>query len=222
MRIAILGASGRTGTYLVKRALEAGHDVVAFARTTKKIGMTNERLTVVELDLAQDDAARRLAASLGGTDAIISTLGPDTKGKPAVMVKAAEAALSAAHAAPVNRLIWMTGAGVQLAGDPPSFVRSIVRGIMTLVAGEVLRDSEEAARRIVASDLDWTVVRAPMLNDEAPTGRLFASTVPPRPAALSRDEIAGFLLACATNARPSADGARWSRAAPFLSLGEGK
>lgn len=103
-------------------------------------------------------------------------------------------------------------AGVALEGDPPSFIRSVVRGIMKLAAGAVLADSEAAALAIAASGLDWTLVRAPMLSDEPSSGRLAASGTPPRPAALSRDEIAGFLLECAETGA-------WSRSAPFLSLG---
>lgn len=217
MRIAILGASGRTGAHVLKRALEAGHEVVAFARTPDKIGLRHERLFVRALDLARGDAAEILADGLAGARAVVSALGPDTKGKP-VMAAAAEATLAAARKAGTGRLVWMTGAGVKLEGDAPSLVRTVVRGIMSLAAGEVLRDSEAAARLIAGSDLDWTIVRAPMLNDDPPSGRLEASRTPPRPAALSRDEIAGFLLDCAAGGG-GAGADRWSRAAPFLSLG---
>ena len=216
MRIAILGASGRTGAHVLRRALEAGHEVVAFARAPSKIGVRHERLTVRTLDLTRGDAAEILADGLAGAGAVISALGPDSKGKPPVMAAAAEAVLAAARRAGTGRLVWMTGAGVKLERDAPSLVRSVVRGIMSLAAGEVLRDSEAAARLIAASDLDWTIVRAPMLSDDPPSGRLEASRNPPRPAALSRDEIAGFLLDCAAAA---AEPGRWSKASPFLSLG---
>lgn len=212
MRIAILGAGGRTGVHLVRRALEAGHEVVAFARTPAKLGVVHERLAVRTVDLASADAESALAEGLAGADAALSALGPDAPGRPAVMAAAAGRLVAAAKRAGVRRLVWMTGAGVALKGDPPSFIRSVVRGIMKLAAGAVLADSEAAALAIAASGLDWTLVRAPMLSDEPPSGRLAASGTPPRPAALSRDEIAGFLLECAGTGA-------WSRSAPFLSLG---
>jgi putative NADH-flavin reductase len=219
MRIAILGASGRTGAHVLKRALEAGHEVVAFARTPDKVGIQNKHLSVRALDLTRGDTVGILAEGFAGTGAIISALGPDSKGKPAVMSAAADAILAAARKAGVGRLVWMTGAGVKLEGDPPSLVRSVVRGIMYLAAGDVLRDSEAAARLIAKSELDWTIVRAPMLSDEPSSGRLEASRTPPRPTALSRDEIAGFLLDCAAGA---AGPGGWSREAPFLSMAAGK
>ncbi|MFE9558200.1 NAD(P)H-binding protein [Streptomyces sp. NPDC006703] len=40
MRIAILGASGRTGGTLVDQALERGHEVVALVRTPAKTTVT--------------------------------------------------------------------------------------------------------------------------------------------------------------------------------------
>lgn len=221
MRIAILGASGRTGAHVLRRALEAGHEVVAFARTPDKIGLRHERHSVRALDLARGDAAEILADGLAGAGAVVSALGPDSQGKPAVMAAAAEAVLDAARKAGTRRVVWMTGAGVKLERDAPSLVRSVVRGIMSLAAGEVLRDSEAAARLIAESELDWTIVRAPLLSDDPPSGRLEASRTPPRPAALSRDEIAGFLLDRAVGGG-GAGADRWSRAAPFLSRGAGK
>ena len=215
MRIAILGASGRTGVHAVKHALANGHDVTAFARTPAKIGMAHARLKAIALDLSTADAEQAMTASFADTDAVISTLGPDKPGNPAVMAIAAERLIAAAKRAGVKRIIWMTGAAVKLPGDAPSAIRTIVRGIMKLVAGAVLADSEKAARAVAASGLDWTLVRAPMLNDDPPSGRLSASDIPPRPAALSRDEIAAFLIDCAERNL-------FVEAAPFLSLGEAK
>lgn len=211
MRIAIFGAAGRTGIHVVERALASGHEVTAFARTPARIGAAHSRLKAIALDLTAAGAEEVLAAGLVDADAAISVLGPDAPGKPAVMAIAADRLIAAAKRAGVKRIIWMTGAGVKLPGDAPSAIRAIVRGIMKLVAGAVLADSEIAARTIAASGLDWTLVRAPMLNDDPPSGRLFASDVPPRPAALSRDEIAAFILECAERKL-------FVGAAPFLSL----
>ncbi|MFD2357599.1 NAD-dependent epimerase/dehydratase family protein [Nonomuraea ferruginea] len=36
MRVVVIGASGHIGTYLVPRLVEAGHDVVAVSRGTRR------------------------------------------------------------------------------------------------------------------------------------------------------------------------------------------
>lgn len=213
MHIALIGASGRTGVHAVRRALASGHQVTAFARTPDKLGLSHDRLKVRELDLTAATAETRLAEGLADVDAVISTLGPDAAGKPAVMGIAAERLIHASRRAGVKRIVWMTGAGVKLSGDKASAIRSIVRGIMKLVAGEVLRDSEMAAHTIASSDLEWTIVRVPMLKDEPASGTLAGSDNPPKPVALSRDGIAAFML-------DSVELNKFIHAAPFLSQGE--
>ncbi len=47
----MFGASGQTGLELVKQALAAGHHVTALVRNPAKLTVTNENLTVVEIDV---------------------------------------------------------------------------------------------------------------------------------------------------------------------------
>jgi len=61
MRIAVFGATGRTGRPLVRQALDRRHDVVAFARSPSKLNAENAGVTVVEGDAyAGEGVAERL------------------------------------------------------------------------------------------------------------------------------------------------------------------
>ncbi|PIK52082.1 putative flavin reductase (NADPH)-like [Apostichopus japonicus] len=51
MKLAILGATGRTGVHLVEQALEEGHEVVAIVRTPSKVTTEHENLKVVSGDI---------------------------------------------------------------------------------------------------------------------------------------------------------------------------
>jgi len=97
----------------------------------------------------------------------------------------------------VRRLVWLTGAGVMDARDEPSFSRRIIRGLMKVVAGSVLSDSETAYRAVVGSGLDYTVVRPPMLSDEPGGSNLQAGYTPPKPIPVGRGDLARFLLEAA-------------------------
>jgi uncharacterized protein YbjT (DUF2867 family) len=44
MKIAVLGASGKTGRQLIEQALEGGHEVIAIARTPEKIAFDDTRV----------------------------------------------------------------------------------------------------------------------------------------------------------------------------------
>jgi putative NADH-flavin reductase len=47
MNIVILGATGKTGSILLRQALDAGHTVTALVRTPSKITLKNDKLTVI-------------------------------------------------------------------------------------------------------------------------------------------------------------------------------
>lgn len=53
MKLAILGATGRTGVHLVEQALEEGHEVVAIVRTPSKVTTEHENLKVSSTYLRQ-------------------------------------------------------------------------------------------------------------------------------------------------------------------------
>ena len=72
MKIAVIGAAGRTGRQVVRQALDRGHAVVAVARSPERLNLTGDRLTVAAADVHDGGA---LAATVLGTDAIITTFG---------------------------------------------------------------------------------------------------------------------------------------------------
>ena len=72
MRLAIFGATGKTGIELVNQALEQGHAVTAFVRDPARLVIDDERLTVMVGDIF-DPAS--VAQAVQGQDAVICALG---------------------------------------------------------------------------------------------------------------------------------------------------
>ncbi|MBE2236630.1 MAG: SDR family oxidoreductase [Caldilineaceae bacterium] len=167
MKIAVFGASGRTGRHVVEQALAAGHEVVAFARTPSRLGVEHMHLTVVQGDV-QDKA--QVNQAVAGVDAVISTLGP-TENKPDYQVTAGtENIIAAMYAHGVRRLVISAGAGVGDPNDAPKFMNHVVNLLLKLVARHVYEDMKRVVELVRASNLDWVIVRVPMLTDDAPTG----------------------------------------------------
>lgn len=48
MKIAVLGATGQTGQFLIKQALEQGHTVTAIVRNPAKLAVHNDNLKVIK------------------------------------------------------------------------------------------------------------------------------------------------------------------------------
>lgn len=192
MKLAVFGATGRTGQHLVRQALDQGHAVVALARTPSRLGLTHDRLTVVQGDILNAEAVQ---AVVSGADAVISTLGP-TANKPDFTVsRGMEIIIAAMQAAGVRRLILSAGAGVGDPNDQPKLVNHAISYVLRLVSRHVVADMEQAVERVRASGLDWTIVRVPMLTDAPATGAIREGWVGVNTGArLSRSDMADYML----------------------------
>lgn len=193
MKLLVFGGSGRTGRPVIEQALAAGHSVVALVRNPNKLGLTHDRLTLVAGDVM--DAAAVAAAFGAGTDAVISVLGP-VKGSPDDLLPTAVGhILAGMQRHDIRRLVYMTGAGVDMPQDQPQFINHVIKFALKTLSPQVLAQSERAVRMVQTSDREWVIVRAPMLTDAPRSEGLKVGWVGvntgPR---LSRADAAAFIL----------------------------
>jgi putative NADH-flavin reductase len=197
VRIAVLGATGRTGVPLVEGALERGHEVAVLARDRAKA----ERLLPVgdgSLEVRHGDATDAVAIEslLTGVDAVVDVTGP-VKGSPKdLRTRVTRLALPAMQRQDVERLVFLTGAGVRVDDDRPKVADRAIRGVMQLVQPAVLDDGQAAVAAVTDSDLAWTVVRVPRLTDGELRGevRTAAHVGGDTGTTLGRPDLAVFLL----------------------------
>jgi putative NADH-flavin reductase len=190
MRIAVFGATGRTGVPFVSQALDAGHEVVAHVRSPGKLGVTDDRLTVVEGDVYTGEG---VAGAVEGADAVVSLLGQVDGSPDDLLTVAGDRVTAAMREHGVDRYVTLVGAGVREEGESPSLSGRVMGGLLRLLAREVLADAEEHVRRVRATDLDWTVVRAPRLTEGEPSGYR-AGDVDLGFESVSRADVAAFCL----------------------------
>ena len=159
MRIALLGATGRTGGELMKQAPAAGHEVVAHVRRTEALG-AHPSLTVVGSQL--DDTATLTTALVGG-EAVAVTLGPKiSEHSAAIMQTAIPAAITSAKATRVNRVVVLCALGVgetfANSSHPYRF------GCRTFLAGN-FRDHDTGESQLAGTGLTWTTAHpGPLCN----------------------------------------------------------
>lgn len=191
MKIVVFGASGGTGSLIVEKALAAGHQVTAFVRSPEKITLSHPNLTLFQGDVMDAD---KVDAAIQGQDAVISALGPTRPPVEGMMKTAAEQITRAMERHGVRRLISTTGAGVRDPQDKPGLMDRVFKALLGLISGAVLRDSEANVKVIRATDLDWTIVRFPMLTDDPGTGSYrvgYLGSTGPR---LPRADGAAFII----------------------------
>ncbi|QKJ29703.1 NAD(P)-dependent oxidoreductase [Mucilaginibacter mali] len=160
MKIALIGATGFTGTAVLNEAVSRGHQVTAIARNTEKITVKNDLITPVQADV-NDVAA--LTEILKGHDAVASSFNagwtnPDLY---ADFIKGSEDIQEATKQAGVKRLIVIGGAGslyiapgVQLV-DTPQFPAEWKEG------ATAARDYLNILKK--ETELNWTFI-SPAIN----------------------------------------------------------
>lgn len=198
MKIVVFGATGRTGLPLIKQALEVGHQVVAFVRDPAKMPVQQDSLTLIQGDVMKAEDVER--AITPDVDAVISVLGPAKDSPKDMLPVAVSNILSAMHRRGIKRLIYMTGAGVDMPEDKPKLINHIIKFALKMMAGEVLKQSELAVREVQNSGLEWTIVRVPVLNDNPYSGQYRVGWVGVNTGQrLSRADAADFILGQLTN-----------------------
>ncbi len=192
MRIAVVGASGRLGRRLVRRALEAGYRVVAFVRFPIFLRFSHKALTIVRGDSKDERAVER---ALNNVEAVMSVLGLDAGIAPDSTKRAASAVITAMKRVGVRRLVWQTGSGVPYMGETLFGSRKAMRSALGLIGSSALKNVEEALRLLMESDLDCTVVRFNRIELVPSLRKIQVPWKLPRPKTISPDEAAGIMLA---------------------------
>ncbi len=79
--------------------------------------------------------------------------------------------------------------------DRPKLINHLIKIALKLQSGHVLKDAENHAEEIRKSDLDWVIVRGPMLNEGPYTGKYRVGWVGVNTGSrISRADLADFIL----------------------------
>ncbi len=199
MRVLVVGASQGTGALAVKTALDAGHDVTAFARNPAKLVLEHARLTRAAGDFHQKTS---VVEAVKGHDAVIITASATSlkgfKEQPRYFSLGTGYVVDGMKAAGVRRLVVLSAFG---AGDSKDQAGWFLR---TFVVGMILRlpfeDHDRQEAMVRESGLDWVIARPGRLTDGPARRRYVRATgSDPVPASISRADVADFLVESCTS-----------------------
>lgn len=192
MKVAIFGATGRTGRPLVEQALVAGHEVRALVRDPSKLPISHERLAAIRGDVL--DAAK-VEEVVAGTDAVLSALGQTKTSPKDVQTRGTENIVAAMRRHGVRRLVSLTGAGVRDTRDEPKIADKVITFLLKRLQPDVLEDGVRHAEVIEASGLEWVIVRGPRLTEGPRKGVYRVGMVGKNSGTqISRADLAEFML----------------------------
>ena len=169
MKIVVFGATGGAGREIVQCALTAGYDVRAAVRTPSKMEISHPHLEVFKADL-YDPAS--VVAAVGGQEAVLAAVAPGglslTK-KTDLYSQSAKSILPAMQAQGVSRLLVVsTAARRNYSPDNHPIFELIIKNLFwnTLYSDVVKMDN-----LIMASPLNWTLIRPPQVVDRPASGK---------------------------------------------------
>ncbi len=194
MRLAILGATGGIGSYLLSWAVDAGHPVHVLARDPAAVPRRN-RVTVTQGD-ATDPAA--VADTVASADAVLSVLGPRGAKSPDLLATAAGNVVTAMGKSGVSRLICVSAAGAFIREDTEA--GALVKLILPRIFAKPFADVRAMEQVVRAADLDWTLVRPTRLVNDPGTGqyRVRPDYPPPGLTKIARADVARFIISALT------------------------
>jgi putative NADH-flavin reductase len=200
MRIAVIGASGRTGGHVVRQALVRGHEVLAVARRPAGLEFDDNGKGVGGLAVRGADILdrERLAEALEGADAVISAVGIGASRRPTEIYSTGTAnLLSAMSAAGATRVTVVSAAPVGPREEQPAVQRYVAMPILERIFGASYADMRGMEAVLRDSGTDWTALRPPRLVDKPPAGHYRLDRRPlPRGGTLKIADLATALLDC--------------------------
>jgi putative NADH-flavin reductase len=169
MRLAIFGATGGTGSRLVRQALESGHQVTAVVRghpqviATELTPAAHEHLTIVQADVMDPAAIEPIVAD---QDAVLSAIGTRDGRKPTtVCADSMVSIITAMDKAGARRLIVVSADGAFTDETDGPGIRLIAKPLLQRILKHSFADVRTMEELIRGSGLDWTIMRSPRLTD---------------------------------------------------------
>lgn len=203
MKVAVLGATGRTGGPLVRELQRRGHDVRALVRDPAALSLGG-------VDVVQGSVTDRQAmtALVSGVEAVVSALGPTQK-EPDLHTRTAGLLVDLLPAD--ARFIGISGAGIDVPGDQKGTRDKVISFLIQKLGGSVVQDKPREYEVFAGSRLAWTLARPPRLQDGQGTGSYYSDAHKPgKSSSIKRADLALFLSDCL-------DKNLYVRQAPFVS-----
>jgi putative NADH-flavin reductase len=191
VKIVVLGATGGTGLEIVRQAIERGHAVTAFVRSSERLQPFRNRIDIKQGNLL---SSSELEEVLKGHDAVLSAFGPRVpiaKTDKHLMRDFAAALTPAMLRTDVKRLIVESSAFLfKNSIIPPTYI------VGKLLFPSVVADAVAMEEIIQTTPLDWTLVRPPRLADKPHSGkyRVREGHLPRFGFSISRADVADCFL----------------------------
>lgn len=204
-KLAILGGSGKAGKYLVNALINQNFSMKLLLRTPETFEITDTRIEIVKGDARQYESIRSVVE---GCQAVVSTLG-QPRGEPAIFSSATQNIVRAMTEFNLNRYIVITGLNVDTPFDRKSEKVRMATEWMKANYPETTRDKQVEYDFLCKSNIDWTLVRLPLIRLTDNQSKTLTSLEDCPGDQISSTDLAAFLIEQLSNTA-------FVRKAPFI------
>ena len=192
MKILVVGAAGKTGRLVVDRALAAGHQVVALVHSPED-EEKHPLPSGAEVIHGDVQNPTRLEHAMQGCTAVIDTLGGKTPWKATELeANAAKVVLEVMARVGAKRLIVISVVGAGTSKDQAPWAYEHI--LMPTYLRGAVKDKDAMEAEVSHSNVEWVLVRPPVLNDHEPTGSVRVVPTGEIAHKITRADLAQFLV----------------------------
>lgn len=204
-KIALLGGGGRTGKYLIQQLSQAGYPMKLLLRHPENFSTEHALIKIMKGDALDPAIIEKL---LEDTDVVISTIG-QRPGEVLVAEQATKLVLQAMEKHGIKRYILLGGVNIDTPSDRKGPETQQATDWMKAHFPLIQEDRQKAYDCLVASTVDWTLVRVPFITFRDVQNELKVDLEDCRGTQISAESIAAFIV-------EQMEDATYSRASPFI------
>ena len=178
MRVAVFGANGKVGRLIVQKLIEDNYEVTAFVHNSSSFTETKN------LKIAQGDVHRLsdVKSAVKDSEIIVSALGSWGTKQKDIVSSGTKNIIEASKGTNIRRVITLTGSDALAKGDKTGLFNRAVHSLIKLSpARRILIDGEQHISMLEMSNLNWTVLRSPVMNNHGNSSSYSLNNVRPKP-----------------------------------------
>ncbi|MBB6502589.1 NAD(P)-dependent oxidoreductase [Pedobacter cryoconitis] len=160
IKIALLGATGKAGKYLLQELLLQGYQVKSLIRNPENYSITHPLIEIVKGDIKDLETTRLL---LKDCNCVISAIGQN-KDEELISSLATSNILRVMEELNIKRYILLTGMNLEVAGDQKSPKNTEATKWMKATFPIFVADKQKAYEMLKESKMDWTLLRLPWIE----------------------------------------------------------
>jgi putative NADH-flavin reductase len=190
--IALIGATGKAGRYLLPKLISKGYTIHVLVRNPERLAISHPAIVkIITGDAVEQES---IAALIKGTDAVVSTLGMGIPpSEPTIFGKATRMIIQTMNLVGIKRYITTTGLNVDTPFDKKGEATTAATKWMYTNFPKSTADRQLEYELLVESKIDWTLVRLPLIELDAMESEVNVSLEDCRGMNIKAGSLAAFL-----------------------------